>query len=234
MSPSPYPPDTSRARAAIATLGEMLESRYGHPVRLSKAWILAGATIAVVPLMACGSVCPQIPPAEKQTFLSVRPEEGGYTIAAGDQLQIEVWQNKQLTRQVRVRPDGKITLPLVNEVGAAGDTVPQFQKRLTDRLKTYIKNPIVSITVTNFSQKQIFIQGQVRTSSAFNYVGDMYLLQAITVAGGATPFSEGCAVVVRRKGEKFVRYDIALGPVLSGRDLKENIRLQPGDVITVH
>jgi len=199
-----------------------------------KAWIVTGAALAVGSLVGCASVCPQVPPDEKQTFLSVRPEEGGYTIAAGDQLQIEVWQNNQLTRQVRVRPDGKITLPLVNDVVAAGDTVPQFQKRLTDRLKTYIKDPIVSITVTNFSQKQIFIQGQVRTSSAFNYAGDMFLLQAITVAGGATPFAEGCAVVVRRKGETFVRYDVELGPVLSGQDLKENIRLQPGDVITVH
>lgn len=194
----------------------------------------ATAALALASVTGCGSVCPQIPPGEKQTFLSVRPEEGGYTINAGDQLQIEVWQNNQLTRQVRVRPDGKITLPLVNDVVAAGDTVPQFQKRLTERLRTYIKDPIVSITVTNFSQKQIFIQGQVRTSSAFNYTGDMFLLQAITIAGGATPFAEGCAVVVRRKGEEFVRYDVELEPLLMGKDLKENIRLQPGDVVTVH
>lgn len=198
-----------------------------------KAWIVTGAALAVGSLMGCGAVCPQVPQAEKQTFLSVRPEEGGYTIASDDQLQIEVWQNAQLTRQVRVRPDGKITLPLVNDVVAAGDTVPQFQKRLTDRLKTYIKDPIVSITVTNFSQKQIYIQGQVRTSAAFNYTGDMFLLQALTVAGGATPFAEGCAVVVRRKGDDFVRYDVDLGPLISGQDLKENIRLQPGDVVTV-
>lgn len=194
----------------------------------------AAAALTLASVTGCSSVCPQIPQGEKDTFLSVRPEEGGYTINSGDQLQIEVWQNKQLTRQVRVRPDGKITLPLVNDVVAAGDTVPQFQKRLTERLRTYIKDPIVSITVTNFSQKRIFIQGQVRTSSAFNYTGDMFLLQAITVAGGATPFAEGCAVVVRRKGEDFVRYDVALEPLLSGKDLKENIRLQPGDVVTVH
>ena len=207
------------------------ESRYSAPVLCAKAPL---ALLAAVALTGCGSVCPQIPPAEKETFLSVRPEEGGYTINPGDQLQIEVWQNNQLTRQVRVRPDGKITLPLVNDVVAAGDTVPQFQKRLTGRLKTYIKEPVVSITVTNFSQKQIFIQGQVRTSAAYNYTGEMYLLQAITLAGGATPFSEGCAVVVRKKGAEFVRYDVALEPILSGQDLSQNILLQPGDVLTVH
>ncbi|MCA9552110.1 MAG: polysaccharide biosynthesis/export family protein [Myxococcales bacterium] len=203
-------------------------------MRFGKACAALSVGLWAAAAAGCGSVCPQIPQSEKETFLSVRPEEGGYTINAGDQLQIEVWQNNQLTRQVRVRPDGKITLPLVNDVVAAGDTVPQFQKRLTERLKTYLKDPVVSITVTNFSQKQIFIQGQVRTSSAFNYTGDMYLLQAITLAGGTTPFSEGCAVVVRRKGDQFVRYDIELEPVLMGRDLKENIQLQPGDVVTIH
>jgi polysaccharide export outer membrane protein len=203
-------------------------------VRFGKVCAALGMGLWAAAAAGCGSVCPQIPQAEKDVFLSVRPEEGGYTINAGDQLQIEVWQNNQLTRQVTVRPDGKITLPLVNDVVAAGDTVPQFQKRLTERLKTYLKDPVVSITVTNFSQKQIFIQGQVRTSSAFNYTGDMYLLQAITLAGGTTPFSEGCAVVVRRKGDEFVRYDIALEPVLMGKDLKENIQLQPGDVVTIH
>lgn len=181
----------------------------------------------------CGSVCPVIPQAEKQTFLSVRPEEGGYVIGANDELQIEVWQNTQLTRRVRVRPDGRITLPLVNDIQAAGDTVPQFQKRLTESLKQYIKDPIVSITVAGFSQKQIFIQGQVRNSAAYGYTGDMHLLQALTIAGGTSPFSEGCAIIVRRKGEEFVRYDVELMPIISGENLKENISLQPNDVITV-
>ncbi len=185
-------------------------------------------------IAGCSSICPQIPADEKQTFLGVRPEEGGYVIQPNDQLQIEVWQNQQLTRQARVRPDGKITMPLVNDVSAAGETVPQFQKTLTERLKTYIKDPIVSITVTGFSTKQIYIQGQVRTSAAFNYSGDMYLLQALTLAGGVTPFAEGCAVVVRRKGDNFVRYEVELEPILMGRDLKENIALQPNDVLTVH
>ncbi len=183
---------------------------------------------------ACASVCPVVPAEERRTFLAVRPEEGGYAIQPGDQLQVEVWQNQQLTRQVRVRPDGKITLPLVNDVAAAGDTVPAFQKRLTEHLKTYIKDPIVSITVTSFGTKQIYIQGQVRTAAAFNYSGDMYLLQALTLAGGTTPFAEGCAVVIRRKGEQFVRYQIALEPLLSGQELKENIQLLPNDVLTVH
>ena len=189
--------------------------------------------VLLLAAMGCGSVCPAIPESEKKTFLSVKPEEGGYIINGGDQLQIEVWQNQQLTRLVTVRPDGKITLPLVNDVPAAGDTIPQFQKRLTERLKTYIKDPIVSITVTQFSNKQIYMLGQVRTSGAFQYSGEMYLLQALTLAGGSTPFAEGCAVVVRRKGDQFVRFDVELDPIVSGEDLAQNIPLQPNDVVTV-
>jgi polysaccharide biosynthesis/export protein len=195
---------------------------------------LRTALILALAAEACGGICPNIPPAEKQIFLGVKPEEGGYIINGGDQLQIEVWQNQQLTRSVTVRPDGKITLPLVNDVQAEGDTVPQFQKRLTDQLKQFIKDPIVSITVLSFSQKRIYIQGQVRNPAAYNYTGELYLLQAVTLAGGTTPFAEGCAVIVRRKGNGFVRYDVSLDPIMTGSDLKENLPLQPNDVLTVH
>ena len=199
----------------------------------ARAYGVVGSVALAGILGGCGSVCPQISAGEKRTFLAVRPEEGGYTIQPGDQLQIEVWQNKQLTRTVRVRPDGKITLPLVNEVEASRKTVPQFQKRLTQRLQTYLKDPVVSITVTEFSQKQIFLQGQVRQPAAYNYTGEMYLLQALTLSGGVTPFADGCAVIVRRKGDEFVRYDVELQPILTGRNLRENLALQPGDVVTV-
>lgn len=197
--------------------------------RAGALFVLLGASSA-----GCGAVCPNIPASEKQTFLAVKPEEGGYIVNSGDQLQVEVWQNAQLTRTVTVRPDGKITLPLVNDVQAEGDTIPQFQARLTERLKTYIKDPLVSVTVLGFSQKRIFIQGQVRNSAAYNYSGELYLLQALTLAGGTNPFAEGCAVIVRRKGDTFVRYDVALSPIMTGESLKENLSLQPNDVVTVH
>lgn len=208
--------------------------RYLTLKQMPRVRALGVALLLGAQLIGCASTCPVIPTSERDTFLAVRPEEGGYEIQPGDRLQVEVWQNQQLTRQVRVRPDGKITLPLVNEVEASGQTVPQFQARLSKRLRTYIKDPVVSITVTSFNQKRIFVQGQVRTSAAYDFTGDMFLLQALTLAGGKTPFAEGCAVIVRRKGQAFVRYDVKLEPLLAGRDLKQNIRLQPGDVVTVY
>ena len=196
--------------------------RYSGGVLRNGVW----ATVCIGLLggsWGCSSVCPSISAAEKQAFRQARPEEGGYVINPGDGLQIEVWENPQLTRTVSVRPDGKITLPLVNDVAAARQTVPQFQAKLTSRLKTYIKDPIVSITVTQFSGKQIYLQGQIRRPSAYPFSGDMYLLQALAIAGGTSAFAEGCAVVVRRRGEQFVRYDVPLEPLLTGESLKENI-----------
>jgi polysaccharide export outer membrane protein len=196
--------------------------------------VAAPAALALASaICGCAGSCPRIPPAEKATFLGVRPEEGGYVINAGDQLQIEVWQNTQLTRGVVVRPDGKITLPLVNDIPAATMTVPQFQASLVEKLKTYLKDPIVSVTVNQFTSKQIFIQGQVKAPSAYTYRGEMYLLQALAISGGTSPFSEGCAVVVRKKGDQFVRYDVRMEPLLTGENMKENILLLPNDVITV-
>jgi len=181
----------------------------------------------------CAGTCPVILEAERQAFLAVKPEQAGYLINPGDQVQIEVWQNPQLTRTVTVRPDGKITLPLVNDVPAASYTVPQFQEKLTAELRTYIKEPVVSITISQFTSKQIFLQGQVRQPAAYTFRGDVFMLQALALAGGPTAFAEGCAVVVRQNGENFLRYAVELESLLAGSELKDNIRLQPNDVVTV-
>ena len=195
--------------------------------------MLSVCALIVLNSVGCAHLCPPISPAESQTFLGVKPEEGGYIINAGDGLQIEVWQNEQLTRAVNVRPDGKISQPLLNDVSASGQTVPQFQAMLTKRLRTYLKDPIVSVTVTSFSQKQFYMQGAVANAAAFAYRGDMYLLQALAMAGGTSPFAEGAAVIVRRKGEQFLRYCVELEPLLTGASLKQNISLLPNDVVTV-
>ncbi len=201
---------------------------------LSRSLQISLLLALVAAAVGCASSCPVIPASERQVFLSVKPEEGGYVISAGDQLDVEVWQQAQLTRQVTVRPDGRITLPLINEETAAGLTVPQFQAQLTKRLEEFVKEPIVSITVRTFTQKRFYVAGQVRSPSAYGYQGDMSLLQALALAGGTTPFSEMCAVLVRRKGDAFVRYDVALEPLVMGDNMKENIAILPNDVITVH
>lgn len=165
--------------------------------------------------------------------MAVKPEEGGYVVSQGDAIAIEVYQNLQMTRSVTVRPDGQITLPLVNDVAAAGLTVRQLQAKLTDALKAFLRDPVVSISMTSFSEKRIYLQGEVRQPAAFSYKGEMYMLQAIALSGGQTPLAEGCAVIVRQKGTEFLRYSVELDPLVSGTSLKDNIALQPNDVVTI-
>lgn len=185
---------------------------------------------------ACASLCPVVPAAERSAFLDIKGEGASYVVSPGDQIQIEVWQNTQLTRQVTVRPDGMISLPLVNDVPAAGQTVAEFQDKLTERLKQYLRDPVVSVNVSAFTTtaKQIYIQGQVRTPAAFGYRPEMTVLQALALSGGANAFAEGCAVIVRQRAGQFYRYTIELEPMLRGESLKENIVLLPNDVLTVH
>ena len=115
-------------------------------------------------LVGCAASCPVIPGPEREAFLAVKPEEG-YVLNPGDQISIEVYQNAQMTRSVTIRPDGQVTLPLVNDVAAAGLSVAQFQARLTERLKSFLRDPVVSISVTSFSEKRIYLQGEVRQAA---------------------------------------------------------------------
>lgn len=200
---------------------------------LLRASVLVSGLVSVLyGLVGCAASCPVIPGPEREAFLAVKPEEG-YVLNPGDQISIEVYQNAQMTRSVTIRPDGQVTLPLVNDVAAAGLSVAQFQARLTERLKSFLRDPVVSISVTSFSEKRIYLQGEVRQAAAFTYRGDMYLLQAVALSGGMTALAEGCAVIVRQKGTEFLRYAVMLEPLITGEDMKQNIALQPNDVITI-
>lgn len=198
----------------------------------ARVLLLLQASVLASSLSGCATPCPAIPGPEREAFLAVKPEEG-YILNPGDQISIEVYQNAQMTRSVTIRPDGQVTLPLVNDVAAAGLSVAQFQARLTERLKSFLREPVVSISVTSFSEKRIYLQGEVRQAAAFTYRGDMYLLQAVALSGGMTALAEGCAVIVRQKGTEFLRYSVMLEPLIKGEDMKQNIALQPNDVITI-
>jgi polysaccharide export outer membrane protein len=208
----------------------------GVPTRAAQRGLAGAVCVAALLSSACASLCPVVPAAERTAFLDLKGEGASYVVSPGDQIQVEVWQNTQLTRQVTVRPDGMISLPLVNDVPAAGQTVAEFQDKLTERLKQYLRDPVVSVNVSAFTTtaKQIYIQGQVRTPAAFGYRPDMTVLQALALSGGANAFAEGCAVIVRQRGGQFYRYTIELEPMIRGDSLKENIVLLPNDVLTVH
>jgi len=159
---------------------------------------------------------------------------GEYEIGPEDLLDISVWKEKDLQKEVLVRPDGWITFPLVGNIEAKGKTALQLQEEITQWLKQYIPNPVVSVSVKKIAGYKIFVIGRVNKPG--DYVVGRYIdvLQALSLAGGLTPFAEegNIKIVRKQRGkETILRFNYA--EVKKGRRLEQNITLQSGDVIIV-
>ncbi len=159
---------------------------------------------------------------------------GEYEIGPEDLLDISVWKEKDLQKEVLVRPDGWITFPLVGNIQAKGKTALQLQEEITQWLKQYIPNPVVSVSVKKIAGYKIFVIGRVNKPG--DYVVGRYIdvLQALSLAGGLTPFAEeGNIKIVRKENgkETILRFNYA--DVKKGRRLEQNVTLQSGDVIIV-
>jgi len=157
-----------------------------------------------------------------------------YVIGPEDVLSINVWREEALSRQVPVRSDGKISLPLVDEVHAAGLTPLQLKEKLTLRLKEFIDNPNVSVIVVQANSQKVYVSGEVRTPGVYQLRGETTLLQVIPMAGGFTEWADQKKIVViRKEGEKDKRIVVNYKKIVSGEDVSYNIILKPGDTIIV-
>ena len=162
-----------------------------------------------------------------------KPPEEFYVIGPGDTLDIVVWKDQTLSGPVKVRPDGFITLPLVNEIQATGLTTAQLRQTLEEKYKEFVANPFVTVRVAGISSTEIFLIGQVAKPAAYPAIGNDTLLQMITRAGGLTIFADrGNIRVVRREKDKVKEYIVDYDAILKG-DLKQDILLRPGDRIIV-
>jgi polysaccharide biosynthesis/export protein len=158
-----------------------------------------------------------------------------YAIGPGDVLEISVWKNPELTVTVPVRPDGRISVPLLGDVQAASLTPAALKKALTDGYKEYVTAPGVSVVVKEIHSRKVFVTGEVAHPGAFDLQGRTKLLQALALAGGLTPYAKGRAVVLRdgHDGKEDQRFDIDLGSIVSGKKLQDNLLLMPGDTVFV-
>lgn len=158
-----------------------------------------------------------------------------YVLNAGDQLEIAVWKEPDLTKTVIVRPDGKFSFALVGEVAAAGRTVSQIQTEVAGRLQKYIPEPVVTAAVTNLEGNRIYVIGQVTKPGSYPMNPRLNVLQALTVAGGMTPFANLDGIIVLRTGAggKQRVLPFRYGDVSKGRNLEQNAPLEAGDVIIV-
>jgi len=162
-----------------------------------------------------------------------KPPEEFYQIGAGDALNINVWKEPTLSGSVKVRPDGYVTLPLINEVQVSGQTTGQLRKTLEDKYKEYTTDPFVTIRVEGIASSEVFLVGQVGKPGAFPLSGNETLLQLLTRSGGLGVFADRSNIrVVRRDGSKVTEYVVDYDAIIKG-DLKQDVLLRPGDRIIV-
>jgi polysaccharide biosynthesis/export protein len=161
-----------------------------------------------------------------------------YRIGPGDGLYIFVWENKDLSTSVTVRPDGRISFPLVNDVLAAGKTPTQLSRDIQRRLAKYVKEPVVTVMVNNFVgeySEQIRIVGEATKPSAIPYRKGMSVLDVMITVGGLTQYADGNrATLVRTVGRGIKEvYGLPLDRLLKDGDISVNVPLEPGDIIVI-
>jgi polysaccharide export outer membrane protein len=157
-----------------------------------------------------------------------------YEINAGDTLEVSVWKEEDLQREVLVRPDGAFSFPLAGELNAKGRTVADLRNDLESRLSRYIPDLVVTVTVTNVSGNRIFVIGQVRSPGSFVMNPVLDVMQALSQAGGTTPFASLNDIrILRRENGVQRAIPFNFNDVSKGRSLAQNILLQSGDVVVV-
>jgi polysaccharide export outer membrane protein len=157
-----------------------------------------------------------------------------YTLNTGDSLEISVWKEPDLTKTVVVRPDGKFSFPLAGEIVGAGRSVAQVQTEITARLQKYIPEPVVTATITILEGNRVYVIGQVNKPGSYVMNPRLNVLQALSVAGGMTPFAgTNDIIVLRSTGGKQRVLQFHYGDVSKGRNLEQNVALEAGDVVVV-
>lgn len=195
--------------------------------------VLLSAAFVLLPV-ACTELpeAPLAPPVEVSLVT-----QQDYRIAPGDNLTIFVWQDRDLSLNVRVRPDGRISMPLLNDVTAAGLTPSELGRQLTEGLKAYVQEPVVTVIVADYVgplDQQVRIIGEAAKPQSLPYRPDMTLLDALIAVGGLTEFADGNrAVLVRSVDGKPTRYSVRLADLLQQGDISANAKLLPGDVLIV-
>jgi polysaccharide export outer membrane protein len=166
---------------------------------------------------------------------ATKPHDAAYKIGSSDVLAITVWKEPEVSRSIPVRPDGKISLPLVGELQAAGRTPLQLEQDISGKLKAYITNPDVNVMVQQINSEKFNVLGRVAHSGSYPLSTDTTVLDAIATAGGFLDFAKETGVYVLRStpgsGQKRLAFNYK--DVIKGKHPEQNIKLEPGDTVVV-
>ena len=157
-----------------------------------------------------------------------------YRLQPGDVVAVSVWKEQDLQREVLVRPDGALTFPLAGEVNVDGKTVEELRAALVERLKRYVPDPVVTVSVKEIGGNRVYVLGKVARPGEFPFSSPVDVMQALSLAGGATPFAQvNDIVILRRDNGAQLALHFRYGEVERGKNLQQNFLLQSGDTVVV-
>jgi polysaccharide export outer membrane protein len=180
--------------------------------------VFAGAAVAAPPVSSGGP-----------------PQDVAYTVKPGDTLQVSVWKEPDLQGPVLVRPDGMFSFPLAGQMDARNKTVGELQQELTTKLKKFISDPVVTVSISEIKGNKVYVIGQVQKPGDFVVNPRVDVMQALSMAGGATPFAALGDIMILRRTDTGQQQALPFKytDVVRGRNLQQNIVLQAGDVVVV-
>jgi polysaccharide export outer membrane protein len=191
--------------------------------RIAPAWLLV-LGLSLAPAAHADRVTETSPPVVAESYI-VQP---------GDSLLVTVWKEQELQGEVLVRPDGGLSFPLAGDIQAAGHTVDEIRKVLQTRLTKYIPDPVVTVAVKAATGSRFFVVGKVNRPGDFLLIRPMDVMQALSLAGGATPYADVNGIrILRRDGGRQLVFRFRYDDVRRGRDLSQNILLRSGDTVVV-
>lgn len=180
-------------------------------------------------LVGCATTYPPAP-------ASAESGEYNYLIGPGDSVNIVVWRNPELSLEVPVRPDGKITTPLVEDLPAAGRDSSSLAREIEKSLAKYIRDPVVTVIVTNFVgpySEQVRVVGEASKPQTLSYRKQMSLLDVMIAVGGITDFADGNHATLLRTAEGNKQYTVRLKDLIKRGDVSANVEMKPGDVLII-
>jgi len=197
--------------------------------------ILKGLFLILCVLMVLGGCATGGKVAQPDTR-AVQSEKPGddYIIGSGDILDVSLWKDEAMTKQVTVLTDGKIVFPLIGEVKAAGRTLGEVKQDMIERLKEYVPEPVLNVDVKQVNSMIVYVTGRVTTPGRYPVNTRVTVLQALSIAGGVNAFAKRSKIkIFRQEGNKTITYPFNYNEVVDGENLQQNIVLKRGDVIVV-
>jgi len=203
---------------------------FDHYVRTAFLWVVSALSLGL--LSACAGHSGAYPPAPT----SLTTTDYNYVVGAGDTLNIIVWRNPELSMSVPVRPDGKVSTPLVDELVAQGKTPVEIARAVEKALSQLVRDPVVTVIVSGFIgpySEQIRVVGEAARPQSLPYTKNMTVLDVMIAVGGLTDFADGNAASITRASEGDKRYSVRLKDLIKKGDISANVQMKPGDVLII-